>query len=32
METVLIIFSFAVLTFAVSEFAARPQRDIWRSL
>jgi hypothetical protein len=32
METVIIVFSFAVLTFAISEFASRPQRDVWRSL
>ncbi len=31
META-IIFSFAMLAFAVSEFAARPERDVWRSL
>ncbi len=32
METLLILFSFSVLTFAIGEFGVRPQRDIWRSL
>lgn len=32
MESVLILFTFAVLTFTLTEYAARPHRDIWRSL
>lgn len=32
METILIAFTFIVLTYAIAEFAARPQRDVWRSL